>query len=191
MRMVLKENIVEALIGVLVVGVAIWFVTFAYGRTGGGARDGYQVDALFSNASGVGIGTDVRVAGMTVGRVTAVSLDPQSWQAKLTLGIDRKVKLPADSSAAITSEGIMGGSFIAMLPGGDTAMLKDGDQIIETQGSVDLMGMIGQFINQTGGIGKDGPADGGGASGAPAAGGAAPAAPVPANGPASAAPGPQ
>src|SRR3546814_16804606 len=91
---------------------------------------------------------------MKVGRVTASSLDPQSWQAKLTLAIDPKVKVPADSSAAITSEGIMGGSFIALLPGGDPAPLKDGDQIIATQGSVDLMGMIGQFINQTGGVGK-------------------------------------
>lgn len=156
MRMILKENIVEALIGVLVVAVAAWFVAFAYGRTGGGAGDGYHITALFNNASGVGVGTDVRVAGMTVGRVTAVTLDPQTWQAKLTLGIDRKVKLPADSSAAITSEGIMGGQFIAMMPGGDTAMMKDGDQVIETQGSVDLMGMIGQFINQTGSMGKDG-----------------------------------
>lgn len=159
MRVVLKENLVEALVGVLVVAVAAWFISFAYGRTGGGQRGGYHVTALFGNASGVGVGTDVRVAGMKVGRVTGLSLDPQSWQAKLTLSVDTSVKLPADSSAAITSEGIMGGSFIALIPGGDPVMLKDGDQIIDTQGSVDLMGMIGQFINQTSGIGKEG-ADG-------------------------------
>ncbi len=169
MRAVLKENVVEALIGVAVVALALWFVAFAYGRTGGGAeRGGYHVAALFNNAAGVGVGTDVRVAGMTVGRVTSVSLDPQTWQAKLTLAIDPKVKLPADSSAAITSEGIMGGSFIAMLPGGDTAMLKDGDQVIDTQGAVDLMGMIGQFINQTGNVGKDGAAAANGVDAPPA-----------------------
>src|SRR3546814_8656309 len=120
MRVVLKENLVEALIGAFVVALAVWFFASAYGRTGGGAeRGGYHVTALFSNAAGVGVGTDVRVAGMKVGRVTASSLDPQSWQAKLTLAIDPKVKVPADSSASITSEGIMGGAFIALLPGGD------------------------------------------------------------------------
>lgn len=156
MRVVLKENLVEALIGVVVVALAAWFIAFAYNRTGGGIeRGGYQVTALFSNASGVGIGTDVRVAGMNIGRVTNSSLDPQTWQAKLTFVLDPKVKLPADSSAAITSEGIMGGSFIALMPGGDPMMLKEGDQIIDTQGSVDLIGMIGQFINQTGNVGKD------------------------------------
>lgn len=170
MRVVLKENMIEALIGVVVVALAAWFVAFAYGRTGGGAeRNGYHVTALFSNASGVGIGTDVRVAGMNVGRVTGSTLDPQSWQAKLTLAIDPKVKLPADSSAAITSEGIMGGSFIALLPGGDTMLLKDGDQIIDTSGSVDLMGMIGQFINQSANVGKDGAAQGNETAAEPAA----------------------
>src|SRR3546814_8515391 len=93
MRVVLKENLVEALIGVLVVAVATWFIVFAYGRTGGGARAGsYQVAALFNDASGVGVGTDVRVAGMTVGQVVASSLDPETWQARLTLSIDPKVR---------------------------------------------------------------------------------------------------
>lgn len=157
MRVVLKENLVEALIGVLVVAVAAWFIVFAYGRTGGGARAGsYQVAALFNDASGVGVGTDVRVAGMTVGQVVASSLDPETWQARLTLSIDPKVSVPADSSAVITSEGIMGGSFVALVPGGDPVPLKDGDLIIDTQGSVDLLSMIGQFINQSGGIGKNG-----------------------------------
>lgn len=180
MRVVLKEHLVEALIGVVVVALAVWFIAFAYSRTGGGGqRGGYHVTALFANAAGVGVGTDVRVAGMNVGRVTATALDPQSWQARLTLAIDPKVKVPADSSAAITSEGIMGGSFIALIPGGDPAMLKDGDQIIDTQGSVDLMGMIGQFINQTGGVGKDKDKDAA-ATAPPAAGGeAATAAPLP------------
>lgn len=166
MGVVLKEHLVEALIGVVVVALATWFFVFAYNRTGGGMqRDGYQVTALFSNAAGVGLGTDVRVAGMNIGRVTGSALDPESWQAKLTLSLNPGVKLPADSSAVITSEGIMGGSYIAMVPGGDPMPLKNGDVIIDTQSSIDLMGMIGQFINQTGNVGKEGadgevPADG-------------------------------
>src|SRR3546814_4397338 len=93
---------------------------------------------------------------MTVGQVVASSLDPETWQARLTLSIDPKVSVPADSSAVITSEGIMGGSFVALVPGGDPVPLKDGDLIIDTQGSVDLLSMIGQFINQSGGIGQNG-----------------------------------
>lgn len=156
MRVVIKEHLVEALVGVVVVALAVWFFAFAYGRTGGGVRHGgYHVSALFNNASGVSVGTDVRVAGMTVGRVVSSALDPQTWQARLTFALDPGVKLPADSSAAITSEGIMGGNYIAIMPGGDTASLKDGDQIIDTQSSVDLMGLIGQFVNQTGSVGKE------------------------------------
>src|SRR3546814_3131868 len=72
---------------------------------------------------------------MTVGQVVASSLDPETWQARLTLSIDPKVSVPADSSAVITSEGIMGGSFVALVPGGDPVPLKDGDLIIDTQRS--------------------------------------------------------
>lgn len=152
----LKEHFVEALIGVVVVVLAVWFFVFAYNNTGGGAqRGGYRVTALFSNATGVGLGTDVRVAGMNIGRVTGSTLDPETWQAKLTLTLDPNVKVPADSSAAITSEGIMGGNYISLLPGGEEEPLKDGDQIADTQGSVDLMGMIGQFINQSGNVAED------------------------------------
>lgn len=129
-----------------------------------------HIKALFPNAGGINVGTDVRIAGMKIGTVSAQKLDPKSFQAELTLAIDPSVKVPADSSAAITSEGIMGGSYIAMLPGGDTTPLKDGDTILDTQGSVDLMGMIGQFVNRSGG------ASGGGKDAAP---GSDPATPQP------------
>ena len=67
----------------------------------------------------------------------------------MTLAIDPKLKLPKDSSAAITSEGLLGSTYINMIPGGDPTPLKTGDTIVDTQGSIDMMGMIGQFINKT------------------------------------------
>lgn len=153
MRAIFKENLIEALVGLLVVLLGAWFVVFAYSRTGGGAQaDSYRVEALFPNISGVYEGTDVRVAGMKVGTVRSAALDPESYQAKLTLSLNRGVKIPADSSAAITSEGIMGGTYIALLPGGDPEPLKEGDVIVDTQGAMDLMAMIGQYINGTGGM---------------------------------------
>lgn len=152
MRALLRDNLVEALIGLIVLVVGAWFVVFAYNRTEGGAGDGgYAVTARFPNASGVAVGTDVRVSGLKIGTVTESKLDPQTYQALLTLELDPAVKLPLDSSAAITSEGILGGNYIALAPGGDTEMLKAGDEITDTQGSVDLMSLIGSVVNRTGG----------------------------------------
>lgn len=155
MRALFKENIVEALIGLLVLLIGIWFVVFAYQRTNGGhVSGGYSVVARFPNISGVSVGTDVRISGMKVGSVVSEDLDPQTYQAVLRLSLDSAVKLPVDSAAAITSEGLLGGNYIALQPGGETAMLKDGDEIAETQGAVDMMGLIGQVVNRTGGGGE-------------------------------------
>jgi phospholipid/cholesterol/gamma-HCH transport system substrate-binding protein len=142
MKSLLRENIGEALVGLFVIVFAIWFVWFAWGKTGGGDKPGaVHVVALFPNSTGINVGSDVRVAGMKVGTVTSQELDPQSFQVK--------VKLPADSSAAITSEGFLGATFIALIPGGETVSLKEGDTIADTQGAMDLMGMVGQFINKS------------------------------------------
>jgi phospholipid/cholesterol/gamma-HCH transport system substrate-binding protein len=151
MRAVLRDNFIEALAGLLVVGLAVWFVIFAWQRTGGEIRDTIQVTALFPAANGVSKGTDVRIAGLKVGSVAAQRLDPQSYQAELTLALDKDVRVPSDSSAAITTEGLLGGAYIALLPGGSTTPLKSGDVIMDTQGSVDMMGLVGSLINRSGG----------------------------------------
>lgn len=151
MRALFKENLIEALIGALVLLVGIWFVVFAYGRTErGGMNDAYTVTARFPNASGISVGTDVRVSGLKVGTVVDQDLDPQTYQALVRMDVDKHVKLPLDSSAAITSEGILGGNYIALTPGGDTEMLRNGDEITETQGAIDMMSLIGSVINRTG-----------------------------------------
>jgi phospholipid/cholesterol/gamma-HCH transport system substrate-binding protein len=168
MPALVREHVAEAIAGLLVVLVAGWFLAFAWGRTGGGAAaDSYALTARFPNSAGITIGSDVRVSGLKIGTVTAQTLDPKTYQALLTLSIDRKVKLPADSSAAITSEGLLGGSFIALIPGGDTDYLRPGDEITDTQGATDLMGLIGSFINRS-------PDKGGGAGSAESKAGAGP-----------------
>ena len=151
MRALLKDNVIEALVGLVVLAVAIGFVVWAYQRTeAGGGASGYKIAARFANVTGVSTGTDVRVSGMKVGTVTAQRLDAKSFQAVLDMAIDPAVKLPIDSSAAITSEGILGGSYISLTPGGDPQLLKAGDEISDTQGATDLMGLIGGFINRSG-----------------------------------------
>ncbi len=155
MKTLFRENFGEALVGLFVVLFAVWFVWFAWLKTGGGARsDAIHVTALFPNSTGINVGSEVRVAGMKVGTVTNQQLDPQSFQVKTVLALDPKVKLPADSSAAISSEGFLGATFVALIPGGDTVTLKEGDTIADTQGAMDLMSMVGQFINKSGGDSK-------------------------------------
>jgi phospholipid/cholesterol/gamma-HCH transport system substrate-binding protein len=149
MRTLLKDNVIEALVGLVVLLVAVGFVVFAYQRTNAGTAGGYTISARFGNVTGVSAGTDVRVSGMKIGTVTDSRLDEKTFQAVLDLSIDPKVKLPLDSSAAITSEGLLGGNYISLTPGGDPAMLKAGDEITDTQGATDLMGLIGGYINGT------------------------------------------
>jgi phospholipid/cholesterol/gamma-HCH transport system substrate-binding protein len=164
MRAVFRENIGEAIVGLLVVILAVWFVLFAWDRTGGGAKTGgIKIAAIFPNASGVSNGTDVRVAGLKVGSVTGLSLDPQTYQVKVNIALDPNVKLPSDSSASVTSEGLLGSTFIAFAPGGSPTSLKSGDTVTDTQGSMDLMALIGQFINRPSG---DKPTAGNGSNGA-------------------------
>ena len=170
MRTMVKENAAEALLGLLVVVIAIGFVALAWQRTGGGNRaDALHVTAIFPSAGGVNMGTEVRVAGIKVGAVSSLKLDPQSFEAQVILALDPKIKVPSDSSAAVTSEGLLGSTYIGLNPGGAPTPLKDGDTIVDTQGSMDLMGLIGQFINKSGagkpsesstmGNGADAPAD--------------------------------
>lgn len=149
MKSILRENLGEAIVGLLVVVLAIWFVMFAWARTGGGQQAGStHIAALFANASGLSAGTDVRVSGLKVGSVTGLTLDPQSYQVKVEIALNPSVKIPADSTASVTSDGLLGSNFVAFTPGGSPTPLKSGDVVTDTQGSLDLMALIGQFINK-------------------------------------------
>lgn len=151
MRSAVREHLFEAVVGLLVVLLAAWFVVFAWRRTGGGVEDSIAVKAMFPAANGIAPGTDVRVAGLKVGTVRSERLDPKSYQAEVTLALDGNVKVPSDSSAAITTESLLGGSYVALLPGGSPTPLRNGDTILDTQGSVDMVGLIGSMMNRGGG----------------------------------------
>ena len=170
MKTMLRDNIAEALIGFGVLVVAVGFVGFAWSRTQAGPlADGYVLKARFSNVAGVTPGTDVRIAGIKVGSVATQALDPKTFQAVLSLAVDKSVKMPVDSSAAITSEGLLGGNYIALSPGGETVMLKPGEEIVETSGSTDLLGLVGSYINRTGSSDSAAPAAGAAPAKAPPA----------------------
>jgi phospholipid/cholesterol/gamma-HCH transport system substrate-binding protein len=134
----------ETLVGAGVVALALAF--FFYASTtagvGGSFSGGYKVIAEFDNAEGIHVGTDVRLAGIKVGTVTAQSLNAENYMARLELTLDPKVSLSDDTAAKISSEGLLGGKFIAMEPGGSETKLADGSMMTLTQGAVDIWSLI-------------------------------------------------
>ena len=162
----MKTNLVETAVGAVVILIAAAFFTFAYTTSGvGKGSGGYRLIAEFDNADGIGIGSDVRMSGVKVGTVTSQALDPTTYQAVLNLSIDRTLTLPNDSSAKVTSEGLLGSKFVALEPGGSEEKLKDGDRIAYTQGAIDIWSLISQFMFDNkdataGGSDEAAPADG-------------------------------
>ena len=147
----MTSKTVETLIGAIVVAVAVSFLYFGYTSTSQGTIAGYEVTAKFGQVDGLAVGTDVRISGIKVGTVSSLSLDPKNYLAIAHLSIDRGVQLPTDSSVKITSSGLLGNSYLSITPGGSEKMIPPGGQIVNTQGSVDLMGLIGRLITSTGG----------------------------------------
>lgn len=143
----MKNSMVETLIGALVIAIAAIFFAFAYNSSGKGQHTGgYRVTAEFDNVEGVNVGTDVRMAGIKVGTVTAQSLNPENYQAVITMAIDSNVKLADDTSAKVTAEGLLGSKFIALDAGGSEIKLAEGGVINYTQGAVDIWSLISQAM---------------------------------------------
>jgi len=143
----MQTNLVETAVGAVVILIAGAFFTFAYTTSGvGKGSGGYRLVAEFDNADGIGIGSDVRMSGVKIGTVTSQALDPTTYQAVLNLSIDPELTLPDDSSAKVTSEGLLGSKFVALEPGGSEEKLKDGDRIAYTQGAIDIWSLISQFM---------------------------------------------
>jgi len=165
----MSNNAIETVMGAVVLAVAGGFLYFAYNSSSVKSVDGYRVEADFSNITGIGIGSDVRVGGIKIGVIEKLTLDPQSFQAVAEMRIDDTIKLPKDSSASVQSAGLLGDKFVAIEPGGDEKNLADGDKIDFTQSSVSLEEMIGKFVFSGGGVNgdEDAAGEGGGAAKAP------------------------
>ena len=151
----MRESIFETLIGFAVLIAAGTFMWFAMDRGADTSSSGgrYEVAAKFNNVSGINRGSDVRLAGLKVGVVEDMRLNPQTYEADLVLSIDQNVDLPDDSDARISTDGLLGGAYIAVEPGGGFDLIaKDGSgEIIYTRGSVDLLTLVGSFASSLGG----------------------------------------
>lgn len=145
----MAENITEVLTGGAVIAVAAGFLLYA-GQVGGvgvGSSGAETYTASFRSAEGVGIGTDVRLAGVKVGSVVDMALDPATFRAETTLSIDGQIALPDDTAVVISSEGLLGGSFVELLPGGSAFNLDPGSEIEDTQSSVSIVQLLLKFVS--------------------------------------------
>ncbi|WP_149541027.1 outer membrane lipid asymmetry maintenance protein MlaD [Siccirubricoccus phaeus] len=142
------RSLAEVATGAVVLVVAAIFLAYAVLHSGRGAvvAEGMQLRARFDRIDGIANGADVRIAGVKVGTVTNSRIDPETFGAELTLRVDRSLRLPDDTSAEITSEGLLGGKYVSLVPGGSEKTLADGGRITETQGSVSLESLLGRFI---------------------------------------------
>jgi phospholipid/cholesterol/gamma-HCH transport system substrate-binding protein len=140
-----RNNVAETLIGAAVVAVAVAFLAFAYFRTGSGSLSGYEVNARLAKADGLAEGTDVRLAGVKIGTVTGLSLDPKNYLVTVRMNIRDDIKLPTDSSILVTQAGFLGGQYLSVTPGGDDKMMAAGSYFDNAQGSIDMMNLVGRF----------------------------------------------
>jgi len=145
----MANNTVETLIGAVVIGVAGGFLYYAGANADFGGGGSYPITAQFYKADGIGTGGDVRVSGVKVGTVQSVTLDEATYQAQITFAMRNGVKLPSDSSAKIASDGLLGGSYVSIEPGGSEYFLEPGEAIERTQGSVSLLDLIGKAVAGT------------------------------------------
>ena len=126
-------------------------------RQFGGGGDTYPLTARFSTLGQLRLQAPVRIGGVAVGRVAKIDLDPKRFDAVVTLDIDQRYQLPADTSAGIFTSGLLGESYVGLQPGGDPENLKSGEEIAYTQPAVDLIQLAGKYM--FGGGSASAPAD--------------------------------
>lgn len=143
----MSENTTEVLVGAGVLAAAIGFMVYA-GQVSGfsGSAANYPLEASFRSLEGVSVGTDVRLAGVKVGTVSEVQLNPETYRADTTVSVNTGIEIPDDSAIIISSEGLLGGNFVEIVPGGSPFFFEPGDTIEDTQGAVSLISLLLKFV---------------------------------------------
>ena len=139
----MSEKNLEIITGTIVLIVAAGFLVFII-KIGGFSADNenYNLNTSFRSAEGIDTGTEVRMAGVKIGTVKSLSLNAETLQADVKLKIEKSILIPNDSSAAISSEGLLGGSFLEIVPGGSFDNYAAGEIIEDTQSSISLINLL-------------------------------------------------
>lgn len=145
----MSRTTIDLWVGIFVaIGIAaLLFLALKVGNLAGVKIDqSYELHAKFLNIGGLKVRAPVKSAGVVVGRIESISLDPQSFQAVVSMSMDRKYAFPRDTIATINTSGLLGEQYVGLEPGGDTAVLKAGETISDTQDAVVLEKLISQFM---------------------------------------------
>lgn len=143
----MAEHTTEIVTGAVVLAVAAGFGLYAMQVAGLGQRgDSYPLTASFTSVEGVTVGSDVRLGGVRIGTVTGLSLNPETFRADATFAIRSDLNLPEDTAVIVASEGLLGGNFIEILPGGSPFDLERGAEIEDTQSSVSLLNLLLKYV---------------------------------------------
>lgn len=128
--------------------LALAMLAFKVGNlTSADVMNGYKVTARFDNVGGLKVKAAVTMAGVRIGRVSAIAFDDKKYQALVTMDIDGRYQIiPKDSSASILTSGLLGDQYIGIEPGGDDVALKNGDSFLRTQSALVLEKLVGQVI---------------------------------------------
>lgn len=143
----MSHNTSEVLVGGAVLAAAIAFAIYAGQATGlsrGGS--GYELTASFRSLEGVTVGTDIRLAGVKIGTVSGVELNTETFRADTILSVREGIEIPDDSAVVVSSEGLLGGNFVEIMPGGSPFYFAPGDEIADTQGAVSLISLLLKFV---------------------------------------------
>lgn len=144
----MAQDRLEVLAGAVVLAVGIGFAAYAMRGTGlSGDAGTYPLTASFRAVDGISVGSDVRLAGVAVGKITDIRLNPETYFADAQLSIDSTILLPDDSAILISSEGLLGGNYVELIPGGSLDNLEPGQEIEDTQGSVSLVSLLMKFVS--------------------------------------------
>ena len=144
----MSENRLEIAVGGVVLALAVGFAVFLAQSTGlSGSSSSYPISASFRSAEGISVGTDIRLAGVKIGTISDLKLNSETYRAESILSVKNDVRIPDDSALAVSSEGLLGGSFIEVIPGASLDYLEAGDEIIDTQGSVSLIQLLLKFVS--------------------------------------------
>jgi len=142
----MTRNPLETIMGALVLLVAAVFLVFAYTTADLRQVKGYEIHASFTKVGGLSVGGEVRLAGIQVGSVTGQRLDQETFEAVVDMSVLESVQLPTDTRAVITSDGLLGGSYVKLVPGSSEDMLAAGDSLARTQDYQSLEDLVGEII---------------------------------------------
>lgn len=145
----MKSNVVEAIMGAIVLAVAGIFLSIAYRASSTVSDNGVVLQAKFDRIDGLVVGNDVKMSGVKVGKIFKIAIDPETFLAIVSFTVSPELHIPKDSSAEIVSESFMGGKYIALVPGGAEETFVNGDTVAYTQSALSFEALVGKYLFST------------------------------------------